>query len=137
MISASQSGITLPGELDSNHLDIIFSNTLTPINPTVPGFPDVQTEAFGINNNGNIVSYLAIQHVGYLDSAGAFSVVDVPVTNSYTVPDGINDNSTIVGYYDDASGVHGFILNPQGVSQIAPIIGSATVGPSFAFSNVP
>jgi hypothetical protein len=37
---------------------------------------------------------------------------DVPVSYSATVPNGINAQGQIVGYYNDAFGRHGFLATP-------------------------
>ncbi len=75
------------------------------------------TVANGINNNGDIVGGYRpdpdfLQNSAYLrDSGGAFTTINLPVSNAFTtVANGINDSGTIVGYYaDDTLAHHGFI----------------------------
>src|SRR5713101_7156370 len=89
------------------------------ISPNVKDYPDNQTLALGINNNGQVVGYLANQHVGFVGFPGkkgdfpdTFNAVTVPVPNFYTIAGGINDTGQIIGNFSDPAGFHGFVLTP-------------------------
>ena len=82
---------------------------------SVPGYPDNQTEAFAINDKGQIVGYLNNQHVGYLHFGGTDYPITIPVANQYTTAVGINDKGQIVGNFGDPrGGFHGYVLTPMG-----------------------
>jgi probable HAF family extracellular repeat protein len=75
------------------------------------------TEAYGINNSGQIVGMfrdeVGVAH-GFLNQGTHFTTIDVP-NASYTIIHDINDSGKIVGSYLDASGeggLHGFLANP-------------------------
>jgi probable HAF family extracellular repeat protein len=80
------------------------------------------TEAFGINNKGQIVGNYFDDTVsggyhhsqGFLYSHGTFTTIDNPLTNGVqygTIPSGINDKGQIVGNYLNVSttGNHGLL----------------------------
>jgi probable HAF family extracellular repeat protein len=78
----------------------------------VPGA--VSTEAFGINDYGQIVGYYrdatGTVH-GYVLNDGVFTRLDYPGANS-TFAYGINKAGQIVGRFDDSTGMlHGFVLD--------------------------
>lgn len=102
-----------------------------------------QTEAFGVNNWGQIVGrYERNQTVrGFLrEPTGVFVDIFVP-GSTFTAPRDINDHGTIVGRYLDAAGAgHGFVLfggtyrtvdypgsndtRPRGISNTGVIVGN-------------
>ena len=112
----------------------------TTICPNPPGVPGVGCEAYGINNNGQIVGKesgvpgflyeggslssvpLAGQGInntgeivgdGFLDVAGSLSSVAFP-SATQTSAVGINDAGEIVGYYRDSSGNYHGLLDVGG-----------------------
>jgi probable HAF family extracellular repeat protein len=77
-----------------------------------PGATGFGTEAYGINNSGQIVGFFfdagnTTTH-GFLDTGGSFINIDVPRATS-TAAYGINASGQIVGYFADALGSHGFL----------------------------
>jgi probable HAF family extracellular repeat protein len=80
----------------------------------VPGA--YNTEAFGINNLGQIVGSYADSNStgphGFLARAGKFSVIDVPGAVD-TVASGINNLGQIVGSYFLNGTRHGFVARPK------------------------
>jgi quercetin dioxygenase-like cupin family protein len=50
-------------------------------------------------------------------SGGSFTPIDVP-GSSFTYVTGINDGGQIVGFFQDASGTHGFLATLQTPSMI-------------------
>jgi probable HAF family extracellular repeat protein len=91
----------------------------TPI--VVPFAGATDTEAFDINNSGDIVgnwydSSGAFQ--GFLLSGGVYTSFTYPGSTS-TVGYGINNNGDIVGFYEDSAGnSHGFLLSGGTYSSI-------------------
>src|SRR5262249_22991095 len=80
----------------------------------VPGA--TATQAFGINESGQIVGTYVAGPIGhsFLLSEGIFTTIEVPGATSITAT-GINDSGQIVGFYQDPTGVaHGFLLS-QGI----------------------
>ena len=77
------------------------------------------TEAFGINNSGEIVGQYtdsAGKTHGFIDVDGTFTTIDDPLGVNTAIT-GINDAGQIVGYYQDSSGIdHGFVASLNGVS---------------------
>jgi uncharacterized membrane protein len=102
-----------------------------------------ETEAFGVNNWGQIVGRYEKTHTvrGFLRNPnGAFFDIFVP-GSTFTAPRDINDYGYIVGRYLDAVGVsHGFVLSgggyrtvdypgaddtrPRGISNTGVIVGN-------------
>ena len=72
------------------------------------------TEAFGINNAGQVVGDYQINsgspHVGFLYSGGVYTTINVP-GSSLTIPWSINNAGQIAGYYDSAGNGYGFIYS--------------------------
>ena len=80
----------------------------------------VATQAWGINNNGDIVGFFfdgATYH-GFLLSGGTFTQLDAPGASFGTLTYGINNNGSVVGAFSDSSGTHGFILNNNTYSPV-------------------
>ena len=78
-----------------------------------PLAPDI-TEAYGINDNGQIVGYsFDASYHGFLYSNGAYTTLNDPSAGSSgTFAVGINDTGQIVGSYFDAnSRNHGFLYS--------------------------
>jgi probable HAF family extracellular repeat protein len=77
-----------------------------------PGAP--QTEAFGINNAGQVVGdyWDSGFHQGFLYSAGSFTTLSVP-SFQQTIPFGINNAGRIVGYANNNNGLvaQGFLYS--------------------------
>jgi probable HAF family extracellular repeat protein len=73
------------------------------------------TEAVGLNDRGQVVgdyrdASTGVFH-GFVWDAGVFSTIDVPFAGATsTAAQGINRFGAIVGFYDDASGRHGFLF---------------------------
>jgi hypothetical protein len=71
---------------------------------TFPG--SVATQAFGVNDLGEIVGDYTLAHgdiFGFLDRGGVFSTID-PFGSPVVVANGINDLGQVVGFYTDANG---------------------------------
>lgn len=83
---------------------------------SVPGEVPGTTQAFGINNSGDVVgTYNGFDghYHGYLYSGGTFTTIDMPIHGiDGTVAMGINDHDQIVGYYSSGGIEHGFIADP-------------------------
>lgn len=111
LLLAACLGATSPAY--SNSAGFVFNNgSYTPL--SVPG--SQQTEAFGINNAGQVVgdywndNVNAGFHDGFLYSQGLFTTIQVSGFQQ-TVPFGINSSSEIVGYVNNNFGAvsQGFI----------------------------
>jgi hypothetical protein len=55
-----------------------------------------------------------IQFPGFLLDRGRYTAFEVAGAVTQTFPIGINDRGQIVGYYDDADGLHGFLRKKDG-----------------------
>jgi uncharacterized membrane protein len=55
-----------------------------------------------------------IQFPGFLLDRGRYTAFEVAGAVTQTFPIGINDRGQIVGYYDDADGLHGFLRQKDG-----------------------
>src|SRR5437660_1241498 len=92
-----------------------WATTYTFTTIDVPGAV-FETAAGGINNAGQIVgrfvsssTFTETDH-GFLDSAGTFTTIDVPLPGAFfTEPLGINDAGEIVGRIIDSNVFHGFL----------------------------
>jgi len=77
-----------------------------------PGATGFGTNAFGINDSGQIVgSFFAAGNStthGFLDTGGSFTTIDVPGATRTTAY-GINNSGQIVGWFRDALGDHVFL----------------------------
>src|SRR5439155_235456 len=74
----------------------------------------VNTKTFGINDAGQIVgTYARGTNHGFLLSGGVFTDVDDPQATQGTEAQGINAMGQVVGEYDDATGIHGFLMTPE------------------------
>jgi probable HAF family extracellular repeat protein len=76
----------------------------------VPGASFPGTDAFGINNAGQIVGYfndIRGSH-GFLDTGGRFATIDVPGPEA-TSANGINNAGQIVGLFSRNTSTHGFV----------------------------
>lgn len=122
-----------------------------------PGALPLSTVAWGINANGDIAGFYHSNSTthGFLDFAGVFSSLNYPGALA-TLPRGINDNRTIVGYYLAGSLAqshsYGFIesgglftsVNYPGASGTALVgindqgqaVGSSTTCSFFVFDGV-
>lgn len=106
------------------HVYTLVNGTFTSV-PDVPGAlqvaPDAFSEAGGINNSGDLVSNYASATPynfhsvgnlhGFLLSGGDYTTIDFP-NAAWTLAFGINGSDEIVGLYEDASGIHGFLRTP-------------------------
>jgi probable HAF family extracellular repeat protein len=72
------------------------------------------SEAYGINDSGEIVGYTysaaAGRDFGVLDDGGVLTTLDPPGSTTSSAF-GISDNGEIAGYYANASGTHGFLYD--------------------------
>jgi uncharacterized membrane protein len=98
-------------------------------------------EADGINNSGDIVGGYTIG--SYLYRGGSYTPIHDP-SSLVTVSRGINNADQIVGYYNDANGLHGFLMSggsytsldvpgavrtfAYGINNAAQIVGSYQIG---------
>jgi uncharacterized membrane protein len=92
--------------------------------------PDASgTEAYGINNSGQIVGNYTDSEInyGFLLSGGDYTTIDVPGA-SYTTIFGINDAGQMVGVYVDGNGYHGFLATPVPLPPTVLLLGSALLG---------
>ena len=55
-----------------------------------------------------------VQFPGFLLDRGRYTAFEVAGAVTQTFPIGINDRGQIVGYYDDAGGLHGFLRQKDG-----------------------
>lgn len=102
----------------SNHGFLLSGGSFSTFDFPSSAPPIGSNEAIGNNNHGDIVGTYGmtgpfVENHGYLFSGGSFTTIDVPFPGTIrTRAHGINDppSKTIVGVYEDASGVHGFML---------------------------
>jgi probable HAF family extracellular repeat protein len=87
----------LPSELgfQYNSINGLFTTIDAPRNPNPP-FPQVFSEASGVNNLNQIVGLS--DYRGFLYNDGVFTFINVPAS-IYTSPNGINNAGQIVGTY--------------------------------------
>ena len=80
----------------------------------MPGSEEGFTFAQGINNVGQIAGFYAkadgTSH-GFVLTRGRFTTVDVPGA-SWTEVYSINGRGELVGTFEDATGIHGFVARP-------------------------
>jgi len=74
------------------------------------------TEVHGIDSSGHIVGSsvdsAGVTH-GFVSDGPAFAAVDVPgAIAPFTQAKGMNDRGQVVGWFQDASGTHGFLATP-------------------------
>lgn len=79
-----------------------------------PGATNSQTQAYGINDSGQIVGRYdggAEGYRGFIKDGATFTSFAYPGTASFTSATSINNSGQTVGYYDDSSGmmVYSFI----------------------------
>lgn len=80
----------------------------------------IATFPLGINDRGDIVGVYEFADFvghGFIYSKGTFQPIDLPGA-SQTTPFSINDSRKISGYFQDATGVHGFLLQDGHSAQI-------------------
>src|SRR6266700_2483661 len=96
----------------------------------------VGTQAFGINDSGQIVGAYAngSGNHGFLLSGGLYGTLDDPSATLGTQAFGIIRSGHIVGVYADGSGNHGFLYNPNGGTYTTLDDPLATNG-TFAITN--
>ena len=107
--------------------------------PRLIDFPGVSVSGFcspnddatfveGINDTGQMVGAVRLQNVWhgfFRDSAGTFTLLDVPGASS-TQAFGINNSGAIVGMFPDANMIaHGFLQAPQGALTVLDAPGAA------------
>jgi probable HAF family extracellular repeat protein len=119
-----------------NHGFLYSAGSFTTID--VPS-ADYGTDAFGINDNGQVVgtyAFISLQPraSGFLYAAANFTYFRVPGVSD-TFATGINDSGQVVGYYDDDTGDHGFLYtagsftsidvpgHPSGINGSGQIVG--------------
>jgi probable HAF family extracellular repeat protein len=98
-----------------------------------------QTEAFGINEKGDIVGSYADDSGtfhGFLLQDGSFATIDFPGA-VLTFPDDINNQGEIAGAYQDALfAFHGFVLDKDGFRTVDdPAQGSLPSTQLFSINN--
>jgi len=98
---------------------VVFGGVETAFADTIYSFTTIDvpsatmTNAFGINNSGQIVGVSSSR--GFLYT-GSFTTIDVPGANS-TNAYGINSSGQIAGFYDSSTGTHGFLVTPTVVPE--------------------
>jgi len=105
---------------------------------TTIDFPGAtQTDAFGINNLGDVTGFYVGPNYdfhGFLLSGGVFTTADVP-GSTFTLAYGINDSKVIVGAYGDSSNVrHSFVQ--QGASTTTLDYPGAKDTDAYAINNL-
>jgi hypothetical protein len=99
--------------------------------PATPQAPVTGSHVFGINNNGQMVGTYSdstsLGH-GFVYSSGVYSTLDYPGARTTSLLS-INDFGVIVGGYQDATGVHGFIATPT------PELSLSSKSLTFGFSG--
>jgi probable HAF family extracellular repeat protein len=136
------------GGVETAFADPIYSFTTF----NAPGATGFGTNAFGINDSGQIVGFFfdagnTTTH-GFLDTGGSFTTINAPgAIDTYAY--GINDSGQIVGSFVDALGSHGFVDTggsfttlprvATGINNSGQIVGSFGLytGGSFTAINVP
>jgi hypothetical protein len=95
---------------------------------------DVEAWPVAINNRGNVVGYYIIRDAqgfatrGFVrDSKGNITTFDAGANASQTVPIGMNDSGEILGNFEDATGPHNFLLDPQGTATAFDVPGASGV----------
>ncbi|WP_347989792.1 hypothetical protein [Methylomonas sp. AM2-LC] len=82
------------------------------------------TYSLGINDNGVVAGYFVVNHPndiynpgqanvgnnGYIYDGKTYTTIDVP-NSSETIATDINNNGEVVGYFGNATGIHGFEYN--------------------------
>jgi probable HAF family extracellular repeat protein len=102
----------------------------TPTTATIIDVPGArQTQAFGINNVGQIVGYYqgqdGGQHAFVRDYGGSYMEINYPGAR-LTMATGVNDAGTIVGCYEDANGVlHGYTVDHAGTYKSIDVAGAS------------
>jgi probable HAF family extracellular repeat protein len=98
---------------------------------TVPGATSY-TEAFSINNSGQIVGDFATAtgNSGFLYSGGVYTTINAPGATS-TIPFGINNSGQVVGYYSGPGITTSGFLYSGGVFSKINIV--APPGPTWAY----
>lgn len=110
------------GNQSGRHGFLYDHSTFTIIDVPFPGA--LHTQAFGINNSGQIVGIYVKpnngEYGGFLDENGTFTPIDVTLPGAHnTVAYDVNDSGQIVGWYQDPSGVvHGFVYDKGVYSSI-------------------
>jgi hypothetical protein len=89
---------------------------------------DGAQEALGINSTGSIVGIpTGGSSVAFLrDPSGHMSTFMVPGSGS-TIPTGINDHGDIVGYFNNGTGIHGFLRSAAGTYTTIDVPGAVGV----------
>ena len=100
--------------------------TFTTLN--VPGASE--TQAFGINNAGQVVGTFANSGSGshgFINTGGTFTTLDVPGASG-TGAGGINNAGQVVGFFRDSSGQHGFVASPVPLPAAVWLLGTMLGG---------
>jgi hypothetical protein len=95
------------------------------------------TDAFGLNDRGNIVGIfygLSEAHGYKLDAALNLTIIDVPGASG-TQPHDINNSGIIVGFFESPTGVHGFMRDIAGNYSILDPPGATGGGFTGTFAN--
>ena len=86
-----------------------------------PGAPANSTLAIGVNDRRQILGYYRQSNGQYraflvrledVFATDGFTFIDVPVGGLY--PETMNNSGVFVGFYSDAAGTHGLIVDPTG-----------------------
>jgi hypothetical protein len=72
------------------------------------------TYATGITDGQIVGSFYNLSgvHHGFVDAGDSFITIDVPGAICCNITDGINNGGQIVGTFEDANGLHGFLAAP-------------------------
>jgi probable HAF family extracellular repeat protein len=91
------------------HRSLLSASYATSYTYTTFNIPGAVTQAFGINDGGQIVGYFHNPRThGFLKDGNTYTTLDVlGATN--TVASGINNGGQIVGTFVDATGAYGFL----------------------------
>src|SRR3954470_19168187 len=98
--------------LDGSFHGFIYDHgSFTILDVPFPGA--LHTEAYGINNRGEVVGTYstATTYYGFIWRSGVFTRFDVPSAVCCTALSGVNDSGEIIGWYADVNGFRAFLFS--------------------------